>query len=196
MGGLDGYQKASLVGQSGRRGGDTSKWLIPLLKRWWFEQSRGGGEGGCSEGGCVEVDRSEGGGGEVDRSEGGGGEVDRSEAGCDEVSFGNADRSCSDEYTSVGGGSSVGCSSNADECTSDRGCSDDVICGNGLLDGDSQVKQMAKDRRDSDVEQEMVDGCEGKRRLRLLDVGALRNNYERQKRWIEASTWKIRYMTK
>ncbi|KAJ2357392.1 25S rRNA (adenine2142-N1)-methyltransferase [Coemansia erecta] len=31
MGGLDWYQKASLLGQSKQRGGDTSRWLIPKL---------------------------------------------------------------------------------------------------------------------------------------------------------------------
>ncbi|KAJ2788414.1 25S rRNA (adenine2142-N1)-methyltransferase, partial [Coemansia guatemalensis] len=32
MGGLDWYQKASLLGQSKQRGGDTSRWLIPKLR--------------------------------------------------------------------------------------------------------------------------------------------------------------------
>ncbi|ORX74566.1 hypothetical protein DL89DRAFT_208297, partial [Linderina pennispora] len=32
MGGLDWYQKASLLGQSKGRGGDTSRWLVPKLK--------------------------------------------------------------------------------------------------------------------------------------------------------------------
>ncbi|KAJ2454987.1 25S rRNA (adenine2142-N1)-methyltransferase [Coemansia sp. RSA 2336] len=32
MGGLDWYQKASLLGQSKQRGGDTSRWLVPQLK--------------------------------------------------------------------------------------------------------------------------------------------------------------------
>ncbi|KAJ2768419.1 25S rRNA (adenine2142-N1)-methyltransferase [Coemansia nantahalensis] len=32
MGGLDWYQKASLLGQSKQRGGDTSRWLVPQLR--------------------------------------------------------------------------------------------------------------------------------------------------------------------
>ncbi|KAJ2710888.1 25S rRNA (adenine2142-N1)-methyltransferase, partial [Coemansia sp. Cherry 401B] len=32
MGGLDWYQKASLLGQSKQRGGDTSRWLVPKLR--------------------------------------------------------------------------------------------------------------------------------------------------------------------
>lgn len=32
LGGLDMYQKASTLGQSKQRGGDSSKWLIPILE--------------------------------------------------------------------------------------------------------------------------------------------------------------------
>jgi 25S rRNA (adenine2142-N1)-methyltransferase len=32
LGGLDAYQRASLMGQSTERGGDSSKWLLPRLK--------------------------------------------------------------------------------------------------------------------------------------------------------------------
>ncbi|KAJ2781804.1 25S rRNA (adenine2142-N1)-methyltransferase [Coemansia javaensis] len=32
LGGLDWYQRASLLGQSRRRGGDTSRWLVPRLR--------------------------------------------------------------------------------------------------------------------------------------------------------------------
>ncbi|KAJ1989014.1 25S rRNA (adenine2142-N1)-methyltransferase, partial [Coemansia thaxteri] len=32
MGGLDWYQKASLLGQAKSRGGDTSRWLVPKLR--------------------------------------------------------------------------------------------------------------------------------------------------------------------
>ncbi|KAF9183997.1 hypothetical protein BGZ50_003930 [Haplosporangium sp. Z 11] len=33
LGGLDMYQKASTLGQSKQRGGDSSKWLVPILER-------------------------------------------------------------------------------------------------------------------------------------------------------------------
>ncbi|KAJ1868417.1 25S rRNA (adenine2142-N1)-methyltransferase [Coemansia sp. RSA 989] len=41
MGGLDWYQKASLLGQSKQRGGDTSRWLIPKLQGLQLHQRPG-----------------------------------------------------------------------------------------------------------------------------------------------------------
>ncbi|KAJ1733055.1 25S rRNA (adenine2142-N1)-methyltransferase, partial [Coemansia biformis] len=38
MGGLDWYQKASLLGQSKQRGGDTSRWLVPKLRELGLDQ--------------------------------------------------------------------------------------------------------------------------------------------------------------
>ncbi|KAJ2609001.1 25S rRNA (adenine2142-N1)-methyltransferase [Coemansia sp. RSA 1365] len=38
MGGLDWYQKASLLGQSKQRGGDTSRWLVPKLRELKLHQ--------------------------------------------------------------------------------------------------------------------------------------------------------------
>ncbi|KAJ2845631.1 25S rRNA (adenine2142-N1)-methyltransferase [Coemansia brasiliensis] len=38
MGGLDWYQKASLLGQSKQRGGDSSRWLIPKLQELQLHQ--------------------------------------------------------------------------------------------------------------------------------------------------------------
>ncbi|KAJ2162267.1 25S rRNA (adenine2142-N1)-methyltransferase [Coemansia sp. RSA 552] len=42
MGGLDWYQKASLLGQSKRRGGDTSRWLVPKLRDLGLHQRKDG----------------------------------------------------------------------------------------------------------------------------------------------------------
>ncbi|KAJ1772783.1 25S rRNA (adenine2142-N1)-methyltransferase [Coemansia sp. RSA 1843] len=39
MGGLDWYQKASLLGQCKQRGGDTSRWLVPKLNELGFGKS-------------------------------------------------------------------------------------------------------------------------------------------------------------
>ncbi|KAJ2608330.1 25S rRNA (adenine2142-N1)-methyltransferase [Coemansia sp. RSA 1804] len=42
MGGLDWYQKASLLGQCKQRGGDTSRWLVPKLNELGFGKDRKG----------------------------------------------------------------------------------------------------------------------------------------------------------
>ncbi|KAF9974770.1 hypothetical protein BGZ73_001764 [Actinomortierella ambigua] len=39
LGGLDMYQKASTLGQSKQRGGDSSRWLVPVLQRIYFPES-------------------------------------------------------------------------------------------------------------------------------------------------------------
>ncbi|KAG0240536.1 hypothetical protein BGW41_006931 [Actinomortierella wolfii] len=38
LGGLDMYQKASTLGQSKQRGGDSSRWLVPILQRIYFPE--------------------------------------------------------------------------------------------------------------------------------------------------------------
>ncbi|KAG0269876.1 hypothetical protein DFQ27_001720 [Actinomortierella ambigua] len=38
LGGLDMYQKASTLGQSKQRGGDSSRWLVPVLQRIYFPE--------------------------------------------------------------------------------------------------------------------------------------------------------------
>ncbi|KAJ2554684.1 25S rRNA (adenine2142-N1)-methyltransferase [Coemansia sp. RSA 1933] len=40
MGGLDWYQKASLLGQCKQRGGDTSRWLVPKLNELGFGKEK------------------------------------------------------------------------------------------------------------------------------------------------------------
>ncbi|KAJ1807478.1 25S rRNA (adenine2142-N1)-methyltransferase, partial [Coemansia sp. RSA 2598] len=42
MGGLDWYQKASLLGQCKQRGGDTSRWLVPRLRELGEDKRRAG----------------------------------------------------------------------------------------------------------------------------------------------------------
>ncbi|KAJ2887530.1 25S rRNA (adenine2142-N1)-methyltransferase [Coemansia asiatica] len=42
MGGLDWYQKASLLGQCKQRGGDTSRWLVPKLRELGVDKRQAG----------------------------------------------------------------------------------------------------------------------------------------------------------